>query len=112
VYLTFTGLDRVIGSHYDQYVIEYSSFMASIANDSASFDVDADKCISFPGPGNTLPMAENPIFEYIGSPGYSDKHQSHKVDEAFHQFKATHKRNYETEEEEEFRKFNFRHNHR
>ena len=75
--------------------------------------MDADKCIDFPGPGDTtLAMAENPMFEFLGSPGYTAKHQSHKVDTDFHQFKETHKKDYKNEEEEELRKFNFRHNHR
>lgn len=111
MFLTFTGYDQLLGSHYDQYIIEYSSFQPSISGGS-SFDVDAKSCISFPGPGDTLAMAENPMFEFIGSPGYSASHQSHKVDKDFSQFKETHKRNYETEKEEEVRKFNFRHNHR
>lgn len=108
--LTFTGLDRLFGSHYDQYIIQYDSFKKGV--DSSSFDVDADKCINFPGPGDTLAMAENPMFEFLGSPGYTAKHQSLKVDTDFRKFKETHKKDYKTEEEEELRKFNFRYNHR
>ncbi len=108
--LSFTGFDRLLGSHYDQYVIQYSSFKASA--DASSFDVNASSCISFPGPGDALAMTENPVFEYIGSPGYSAKHQSHNMDKDFDHFKETHNRKYETEEEEKTRKFNFHHNHR
>lgn len=100
----------MLGSHYDKYVIAYSSFKASI--DSSSFDVNPGSCIDFPGPGDTLAMAENPMFEFIGSPGYTAAHQSHTIDKDFNQFKEMHQRFYENEKEEEIRKVNFRHNHR
>ena len=100
----------MLGSHYDQYVIQYTRFETTV--DSSSFNVTDGNCISFPGPGNTLAMAENPMFEFVGNPSYDAKHQSHKVDKEFSQFKETHNRQYETEKEEQLRKFNFRHNHR
>lgn len=110
-YLSFTGFDRLLGSHYDEYIIEYQTFKPSI-NDSSVFDVDESSCISFPGPGDTLAMAENPMFEFVGSRAYNAEHQSHKLERDFSEFKQMHKRNYETDKEEEMRKFNFRQNHR
>ena len=69
-------------------------------------------CKGYPGPGVTLPMAENPMFEFVGARGYGDKHRSFKVDSCFEDFKGQHGRQYETEGEEAKRKTHFRHNHR
>ena len=106
----FTGFDRLLGSHYDEYVITYTKFTATV--DSSAFDVDTDKCISFPGPGNTLAMAENPMFEYVGAEGYGSEHQSHKVERDFAEFRDKHSREYQDDKEEAFRKFHFQQNHR
>ncbi len=108
--LTFTGFDRLLGSHYDKYDIVYSTFNTSI--DSSIFNQDFSKCHGFPGPGITMPMAENPAFAFVGADGVHSKHQSHKVDTEFDKFKEAHSRKYENDKEEEQRKFFFRHNHR
>ena len=73
--------------------------------------VDYD-CISFPGPGSSLPAAENPFFEFITADGYTEKHRTHKVDHEFTTFKNKHGRNYKDQSEEAQRKTHFRHNHR
>ena len=70
------------------------------------------KCISFPGPGSSLPVAENPFFEFVHAEGYTDKHRTHKVDNEFATFKNKHGRNYKDQSEEAKRKTHFRHNHR
>lgn len=88
----------------------YTMFDSNI--NSSSFDVTEDKCISFPGPGDTIAMAENPLFEYFGGSGYSTQHQSHKIDSDFSQFKEKHNRNYQDKKEEAQRKVHFHHNHR
>lgn len=110
MFLVFTGYDRMLGSHYDQYIIVYLRFKPSI-DDPSGFDYP-DHCIDFPGPGDTLAMAEHPMFEFIGSPDYTAAHQSNKIDKDFSKFKEIHSRLYENEKEEEIRKFNFRHNFR
>lgn len=99
-----------MGSHYDEYIIMYNTFSASI--NSSVFNISAENCISFPGPGITFPMAESPIFEYIGAQGYERKHQSHKIDTDFNDFKEKHGRKYENDKDEAQRKFHFRQNHR
>lgn len=108
--LTFTGFDRLLGSHYDKYTITYDKFSATI--DSSKFNVTADNCISFPGPGDALAMAENPLFEFVGASGYDAKHHSHKVDREFQDFREIHDRNYVDEKEETQKRFHFHQNHR
>lgn len=80
--------------------------------DTEAFHIESDKCISFPGPGDTLAMAENPMFEFFGAEGYVAHHQSHKVDRDFKEFKEKHTREYEDSVEEIRRKFHFHQNHR
>ncbi len=70
------------------------------------------ECISFPGPGVTNPMSENPFFEFMGAEGYSRAHQSQRTDEEFNQFKKKHERSYGRQSEEATRKTHFRHNYR
>ncbi len=108
--LRFIGFDRLIGSHYDEYIIEYLKFNDTI--DSSSFNVSVDNCIDFPGLGVTLPMAHNPVFQYIGANGYEKKHHAHLVDNDFNNFKSKHGRQYNKAQEEIRRKINFQHNHR
>lgn len=108
--LIFTGFDRLLGSHYDKYVITYEMFTTTI-NDS-TFDVDFSDCKQFPGPGVNIPMAENHAFAFFGAAGYGTKHQSHKVDTEFDNFKEKHGRKYNDEKHEEQKKFHFRRNHR
>ena len=69
-------------------------------------------CKGFPGPGVTLPMARNPMFEFVGAQGYKEEHRTHKVDSDFEEFKGQHGREYDCEKEEAKRKTHFRHNHR
>ena len=108
--LHFVGYDRLFGSHYDEYDISYSNFVTKV--DSNAFQVKYTECISFPGPGNTLAMAENPMFEFVGASGYGPEHQSHKVDSDFKTFKEEHQRNYDNDREEAKRRFHFHQNHR
>ena len=108
--LSFIGFDRLFGSHYDQYVIVYETFSKSI--DPSVFNVDFSGCISFPGPGDTLPMAENHMFAFFGADGYDAKHLSHKVDTEFENFKEKHERQYSGDKDLEQRRFHFRNNHR
>ncbi len=69
-------------------------------------------CKGFPGPGLTLAMTENPMFEFVGAGEYEEKHRSYKVDSDFEEFKGHHSRQYDDEGEEAKRKTHFRHNHR
>jgi len=110
VVLTFTGFDRLLGSHFDKYDILYKTFNTSV--NTSLFNQDFSSCTSFPGPGVSLPMAENPVFSFVGADGVHSKYQSHKVDSEFENFKEKHGRQYSSNKEEELRKFHFRHNHR
>ena len=78
----------------------------------ATFSTVEFTCKGFPGPGVTLPMARNPMFEFVGAHGYKEEHRSHKVDSDFEEFKGQHGREYDNEKEEGKRKTHFKHNHR
>lgn len=41
VVLHFVGYDRLFGSHYDEYIILYSSFVPNV--DSSAFDIEKSK---------------------------------------------------------------------
>ena len=110
VVFSFLGFDRLFGSHYDQYAIVYQDF--SVGVNASVFDVDFSGCTGFPGPGVTLPMAENHAFAFFGAPGYDAKHRSHKVDTEFDHFKEKYGRDYDDGKVEVTKKFHFRHNHR
>lgn len=88
----------------------YNSFEETL--NSSSFDVSPDKCIGFPGPGDSLAMAENPIFQYVGASGYNSEHQAHQIENGFMKFKEEHKKTYKNDKEEQRRKMHYRHNHR
>ena len=100
----------MIGSHYDEYIIKYTKFQETV--DSSAFEVSEDKCVSFPGPGDSFAMAENPLFEYFGASGYSAGHQAHRLENTFNEFKELYNKKYRSREEEERRKVHFRYNQR
>lgn len=110
VLLTFIGYDRLLGSHYDEYTIVYQDFSTEV--NPSVFDIDFSGCEGFPGPGVTLPMAENHAFAFFGASGYNAKHHSHKVDTEFNDFREKYVRGYDDDKVMEQRKFHFRHNHR
>ena len=66
VYFNFTGYDRLMGSHYDEYVFEYSDFApgtvpSDIFDESTNF-----KCGSYPGPGVSQTELD-PMSEFMAS---------------------------------------------
>ena len=89
-----------------------NAFVSSVCHKHLSFSTVEFTCKGFPGPGVTLPMARNPMFEFVGAQGYKEEHHSHKVDSDFEEFKGQHGRDYDCEKEEAKRKTHFRHNHR
>jgi C1A family cysteine protease len=111
-YLTFTGYDRVFGSHYDQYVINYDTFVPG-KPDSGVFKVsNPEKCTGFPGPGDS-PMAESLFFEILGADEpYSRGSQTRHIDTAFDSFRDRYNKKYITDKEEMKRRQNFLHNYR
>lgn len=99
------GYDSLLGSHYDKYVLDYTSYKANVSFDDAAFAVPKNMtCGGFPGPGMKVhKVLMNPMSEYIH--GY-DEH----ITEMFQQFKSKHNRNYATIKEHSQRRHTFRQN--
>jgi len=112
VILRFVGYDNLFGSHYDEYIVEYNTFTPSAPDPDVFKFQDKFECISFPGPGVTDPMCENPFFELVGAKGYSENDRSKRVENEFNEFKNKHGKQYKDEIEEAQRKTHFRHNYR
>ena len=111
VVLHFVGYDRLFGSHYDEYVILYKTFVPGV--DPSVFDIEKEySCIPFPGPGVASPMSENLFFEFFGAAGYKDAHRTAHVDREFDSFKLKHHKTYDDRTEESQRKGHFTHNYR
>lgn len=60
-------------------------------------------CVSFPGPGDKHIYTFNPMREFIHN------YEGH-LDEAFHNFKKTHKKTYDSDLDHKYRKNIFRQN--
>ncbi|XP_030566502.1 digestive cysteine proteinase 1 [Drosophila novamexicana] len=97
------GYNTLLGSHYDNYYLEYDSYEHDdIPNEV--FEIDESlTCTGFPGPGTGHFATFNPMQEFISG---SDEH----VDKAFHHFKRKHGVDYRNEKEHEHRKNIFRQN--
>ena len=44
VFFRFVGYDRLFGSHYDEYIVEYNTFSSDV--DASKFDVVSSKYLS------------------------------------------------------------------
>ncbi len=44
VMLHFVGYDRLFGSHYDEYIVEYDSFMPRLENETV-FDLEQSELV-------------------------------------------------------------------
>ena len=71
VFYNFTGIDVLMGSHYDRYDFEYTNFAQESIPDSI-FDIPkaVGECRDYPGPGVSHTVL-NPMAEFIGDE-YSD----------------------------------------
>ena len=66
VYFNFTGYDRLMGSHYDEYIFNYTDFTPGpipmgVFDEAARFK----KCDSYPGPGVSQTELD-PMAEFMG----------------------------------------------
>jgi len=98
------GYNSLLGSHYDHYYLDYTTFTAEKPTDE-TFVVDQDvgECHSFPGPGVDHIYTFNPMREFVRG------HTKH-VDVTFDSFRNHHKKNYQNETEHEHRRNVFRQN--
>ncbi|CAI8034430.1 Counting factor associated protein D [Geodia barretti] len=99
VVLHFLGYDRLFGSHYDEYDIVYTDFMASTPDPSVFEIQKGFQCGAFPGPGANNPMSENPLFELVGARSYSHIEQQSRVAAEFELFAKKHGKQYTHQKE-------------
>ena len=66
VFFNFTGIDELMGSHYDQYNFEYTDFLqTSIPSSTYDIPKAVGECRDYPGPGASRTVL-NPMSEFIG----------------------------------------------
>lgn len=98
------GFNTLLGSHYDHYYLDYTTFSVEKPTDDVfTIDRDAGECHGFPGPGVDHIYTFNPMREFAHG------HTKH-VDDSFDIFQKTHQKQYQNETEEDHRKNIFRQN--
>ncbi|XP_041358235.1 digestive cysteine proteinase 2-like isoform X2 [Gigantopelta aegis] len=100
------GYDSLLGSHFDKYILDYSSnFISNKPIPEQQFAVPENlTCAGFPGPGDkSRIILFNPMHEYI------NRYDDH-VHESFDNFKKVHHKEYSSHKESELRKQTFRQN--
>lgn len=98
------GYNSLLGSHYDHYYLDYTSFTAEKPNEDAfMIDSEVGECHGFPGPGVDHIYTFNPMREF------AHDHTKH-VDDTFDSFIRHHKKGYKNATEQEQRKDIFRQN--
>ena len=97
------GFNSLLGSHYDHYYLDYDWYSSETPS-SDIFEIGQNlTCVSFPGPGDKHIYTFNPMREFVHN---YDKH----VNEAFEDFKKTHKKDYASGTDHMMRKEVFRQN--
>jgi len=100
------GYDTLLGSHYDEYQIDYTSVEWGVTNWGTAFDQPMSQCGAFPGPGHTTvnPLDQlRPLFpSHRIVPGDSN--------DPFVQFMATYGKSYASKAEFSKRQAAFTHN--
>lgn len=98
------GYNSLLGSHYDHYYLDYTSFSAEKPTDDVFVvDPDVGQCHGFPDPGVDHIYTFNPMREFVHG------HSKH-VDENFDTFMKHHMKKYHDETEHEHRRNIFRQN--
>ncbi|XP_077193882.1 digestive cysteine proteinase 1-like [Paroedura picta] len=105
VHYEMSGYNTLLGSHYDKYEIDYTSFSQSIPPNV--FDLPHDlKCEKWPTSAPEHQILANPIQEFVGTAGEISSHHEH----LFQRYKTKFGKTYNSEKEMEHRKHNFIHN--
>ncbi|KAH0631235.1 hypothetical protein JD844_005479, partial [Phrynosoma platyrhinos] len=107
VHYEMQGFNTLLGSHYDKYEIDYTSFSRSFP--STIFDLPHGMygaCSHWPGGGPEHSFLANPMQEFVGGTGEVSRVHEH----LFHHYKEKFQKTYKSEKEKEHRKRNFIHN--
>ncbi|XP_072835989.2 digestive cysteine proteinase 2 [Pogona vitticeps] len=105
VHYEMWGYNTLLGSHYDKYEIDYTSFSHSFP--ANVFDLPQDlTCSHWPGAGPENTILANPIQEFVGGAGDVSRDHEH----LFHRYKKKFRKTYTSEKEMEHRKHTFIHN--
>ncbi|KAJ6663436.1 hypothetical protein lerEdw1_009515 [Lerista edwardsae] len=105
VHYEMKGFNTLLGSHYDKYEIDYTSFSPSFLPDVFRLPPDL-KCEHWPGAGPQHRLMANPMQEFVGGTGEISRHHEH----LFHHYTEKFRKRYNSEKETEHRKHNFIHN--
>ncbi|XP_014483749.1 PREDICTED: digestive cysteine proteinase 1 [Dinoponera quadriceps] len=97
------GFNSLLGSHYDHYYLDYDWYSSETPSSDVFKITENTTCASFPGPGENHIYTFNPMREFIHN------YEGH-VDEAFDNFKTTHKKHYSNDLDHKSRKEVFRQN--
>ncbi|XP_010213356.1 PREDICTED: uncharacterized protein LOC104568168 [Tinamus guttatus] len=99
------GYNSLLGSHYDKYEIEYSTFGHHFP--ASVFRLpDGVQCEQWPAAGPEHRILANPMQEFVGR-ARDAEHVHHRL---FHHYKERYGKSYGSEEEQEHRKRAFVHN--
>ncbi|XP_065553595.1 uncharacterized protein LOC136023246 isoform X2 [Lathamus discolor] len=99
------GYNSLLGSHYDKYEIDYSSFSHCFSPSVFQLP-EGVQCKQWPAAGPEHRIVANPMQEFVGHPQEMD-HIHHRL---FHRYKEHFSKSYSSEEEHEHRKRAFIHN--
>ncbi|XP_069660615.1 digestive cysteine proteinase 1-like [Haliaeetus albicilla] len=99
------GFNSLLGSHYDKYEIDYSSFSHRFPP-SVFHLPEGVQCEQWPMAGPEHRIVANPMQEFVGRVPETD-HVHHRL---FHRYKEWFGKSYSNEEEHEHRKHTFIHN--
>ncbi|XP_078671018.1 digestive cysteine proteinase 1-like [Branchiostoma floridae x Branchiostoma belcheri] len=82
------GYDSLLGSHYDEYLLEYTMFSSEVAE--SDFEIPKGmKCGDFPGPGVEHHMTFNPMKDFM------EHHQGNdRTHQLFREYRQKHGRTY------------------
>ena len=97
------GYDSLLGSHFDHYIVQYTTFVSATPSKADISPPDPTQCHGWnPGTGEHTYLM-NPMREFVHN---DDSH----VEQSFEAFKARHARNYGEGREHAERRNHFRHN--
>ncbi|EDV28492.1 uncharacterized protein TRIADDRAFT_36902 [Trichoplax adhaerens] len=104
VHYIMEGYDSLLGSHYDEYKLDYKNYKAGKIADNMFDPPKKMKCHGFPGPGLEADMISSPMQQFI------DHEAEDTIPRIFHHFASKHQKNYKDERERRFRENTFRQN--
>ncbi|XP_009083408.1 PREDICTED: counting factor associated protein D-like [Acanthisitta chloris] len=100
------GFNSLLGSHYDKYEIDYSSFSHRFPPSVFQLPEGELQCEQWPTASPEHRVVANPMQEFVGK-GPETDHIHHHL---FHRYKEQFGKSYDSEEEHEHRKHTFIHN--